>query len=428
MRPFALLTLLFAATLAVADDTWTGFRNTGDSSTAATGLPVRWSETDNIAWSVKLPGFGQSSPVVWKDKVFVTCVAGDNREKGFITAHDFATGKELWKHAFAPTQKAKWSPFISKAAPTPAVDDKAVYAFFEGGDVLALDHAGKLLWSRSLVSDYGEFQNNHGLAASPVLLEDAVAILVDDRGPSYLIALDKATGKNVWKVDRPQKGSWTSPVVKPGRKEIVVSSAGELAGYDAATGKLLWEMDGFSGNTIPSATVVADRVIVGAGASKGDVKAAVKSNCCVKIPGKDGKPEIMWQSEKASASMASPVVHRGQVYFVSQAGIVYCLDLETGKEHYAERIDASCWATPIAAGDHVYFFSKTGFATVLKSGPNFEVVATNPLWKAEAAPAKDGDPYSSSGPVLYGVAAVDGAILARSGTTLYRIGAAKKSR
>jgi outer membrane protein assembly factor BamB len=426
----ALLTFSLAAA-ADAADTWPGFRGSGDSATSASQLPVRWSATENIAWKVKLPGYGQSSPVIWKDKIFTTTVAGDEREKGFITAHDLATGKELWRHAFAPTQKAKWSTFISKAAPTPVVDERGVYAFFEGGDVIALDHAGKTLWSRSLVKDYGAFQNNHGLAASPVLTGNAMIVLVDDRGPSYLLALDTATGKNLWKVDRPHKGSWTSPVLSGGQKEIVISSNGGVAGYDPADGKLLWEFEGLTGNTIPSAAVVGERVIVGAGTGKGDVKAAQKSNCCLKPHGKDGKPEVLWNSEKATASMASPLVHRGQVYFVSQAGIVFCLDLESGKERFAERIDGSCWATPVAAGDNVYFFSKNGVTTVLKAGPAFEVVATNSLWDGEgeqpAASKQDAgkqgnDPYAAAGPVLYGVAAVDGAWIVRTGNTLYRIG------
>lgn len=263
------LTIVLVGSLAAASDTWPGFRGAGDSSTAALRLPVQWSEAENIAWKATLPGYGQSNPVVWKDTVFVTAVTGDEREKGFIVAFDLATGKERWRHAFAPTQKAKWSNYISKAAPTPVVDEHGIYAFFEGGDVIALSHDGKQRWTRSLVKDYGEFQNNHGLAASPVVTGEAVAILVDDRGPSYLVALDKATGKNLWKVDRPQKGSWTSPVVSTARNEIVISSNGSVSGHDLKTGAKRWELDDFSGNTIPSAAVVGDRVIVGAGAGKG---------------------------------------------------------------------------------------------------------------------------------------------------------------
>lgn len=404
-----IVTAMILAAPAWGADTWPGFRNDGAGVTSA-ALPTRWAE-DSLAWKTTLPGYGQSSPVIWKDKVFVTAVSGDDRDQGFIVAVDLASGKEQWRHTFTPTQKAKWSPYISKAAPTPVVDDKAIYAFFEGGNVIALDHAGKELWSRSLVADYGEFQNNHGLAASPILIDGAVVIAVDDRGPSYLIALDRASGKNVWKVDRPQKGSWTSPVYDPIRKEIVISSNGTVMGHDAKTGELRWQLDDFSGNTIPSATVAGDRIVIGANAGKGDVKAALKSNCCLKRPAAGTTPEIAWVSEKATTSMASPVVHRGIVYYVSQAGIVYGLDLETGKERFAERIDASCWATPIAAGDHVVFFSKTGVATVVKSGPTFEVVATNRFW-----------PEGTKGLVLYGAAAVDGAIVARSGSMLYRAG------
>lgn len=410
-------------------DAWPGFRGRGDAVSTATQLPVKWSPKENIAWKVVLPGYGQSSPVVWKDRVFVTAVSGDNREKGYVRALDAKTGKTLWTHEFAPTQKAKWSYTVSKAAPTPVVDADAVYTFFEGGDVLALSHAGKLLWSRSLVKDYGEFQGNHGLASSPTATEDALVLLVDHSGPSYLLALDKKTGKNRWKTERTSRGSWASPVVarRDGADEVVVSSNGSVASYDARTGKLLWEMDGLSGNTMPSASIAGDRILVGAGISRkgGDPAKAAKSNCCLQLVQKDGKPgyELRWSAQKASASYATPLAHRGHAYFVNQSGVVFCIDLATGAEKYAERIDGPCWASPIGAGDHVYFFGKDGRTTVLKAGPTFEKVASNALWSDDAAPKAGTDPAGGEyeGTIAYGVAVIDNAFFVRTGTALIRI-------
>lgn len=186
---------------------WPGFRGSGDGCTTAKNLPLKWSPTENLAWKIDLPGYGQSCPVVWKDRVYLTAVDGKEREKGFIMAFDARTGKRLWSHEFAPTQKAKWSYTVSRAAPTPVVDAAGVYAFFEGGDLLALSHEGKLRWSRSLVKDYGEFQTGHGLGSSPVQTEEAVIVLIDHRGPSYLLAVDKQTGKTLWKTDRESRSS-----------------------------------------------------------------------------------------------------------------------------------------------------------------------------------------------------------------------------
>jgi outer membrane protein assembly factor BamB len=435
-----LLTLLTAsAPMAHATDAtqaWPGFRGKGDSVSVARGLPVQWSERENIAFKVALPGYGQSSPVVWNGRVFVTAVDGSEREKGFVLALDAKSGKELWRHEFMPTQKAKWSGMISRAAPTPVVDATAIYAFFEAGDVIALSHDGKPLWSRSLVKDYGEFKNNHGLGSSPAQTDDAVVILVDHQGPSYLVALDKKTGQNRWKTDRPSRSSWTSPVVaRHGKQQqVIVSSNGAAAGYDAGSGKLLWEIDGLSGNTLPSACVAGDLVLIGAGTSrKGDSgQKSARSNCCLRLIDKDGKPgcEVTWSAAKAVANYASPLAHRGYAYFVNGSGVAFCIDMATGKECYAERIDGTCWATPIGAGEHVYFFGRNGRTTVLKSGPTFEQVASNPLWDAEPEPATAGaqSPQVKGlgaeylDPILYGVAAVDGAFFVRTGTTLYRIG------
>ncbi|MBI1831474.1 MAG: PQQ-binding-like beta-propeller repeat protein [Planctomycetes bacterium] len=415
---------------APARNTWPGFRGRGDCVSAAKDLPVRWSPTENIAWKIDLPGYGQSSPVVWKDKVFVTAVDGANREKGFVLAYDAKSGKKLWSHEFEPTQKAKWSFTVSKAAPTPVVDGDAVLAFFEGGDLLALSHEGKKLWSRSLVKEYGEFQGNHGLGSSPAQTDDAVIILIDHSGPSYLLAVDKKTGKNRWKTERASRGSWASPVIaqRDGKPEIVVSSNGTVAGYDARVGKLLWELDGLSGNTIPSASASGSLLVVGSGIGRkgADANLSAKSNCCLKLVEKNGKPgyEVCWSAAKATCSYATPLCYRGHAYFVNQSGVVYCIDLATGKESYAERIDGPCWASPIGASEHVYFFGKDGQTTVLKAGPTFKKIASNHLWNG----AKKTPPESQNGKeepqrtIVYGVAAVDGAFFIRTGTALYRIG------
>jgi outer membrane protein assembly factor BamB len=282
------------------------------------------------------------------------------------------------------------------------------------------------------------------MGSSLAQTEQAVIILIDHNGPSYLLAIDKATGKNLWKTDRNRKASWTTPVVtrQDGRPIVLVSGSGSLTGYDAATGKELWSFGGLHGNNIPSPTVAGDLVVVGAGESRftPDRAASIKSNCCLRLTTQEDKPacEIAWQGKKVISHHASPLIHKDHAYFVTQAGVIHCLDLKTGEERYAERLANSCWATPIGAGDHIYCFGKEGVTTVLKAGSKFEKVATNRLWSDEVAqarrvedarkpenqlpkrPGSDEQPgYDSLGEVVYGVAVVNDAFFIRTGNVLY---------
>ncbi len=426
LTPFLLTAA--AGSLVAAD--WPGFRGTGDGASGEKGLPTTWTATENVAWAADLPGYGQSSPVAWGGTVYVTAVEGAHREKGYVAALDARTGKEKWRHAFAPTQKAAWSYTVSRAAPTPCVDAAGVYCFFEGGNLLALGHDGKVRWERSLVAEFGEFKGGHGLGASPCQTADTLFVLVDHAGPSYLLAVDKPTGKTKWKAERPSRTSWSSPVVatRDGKPEVVVSSNGSVAGYDPATGRQLWELTGLAGNTLPSASASGATILVGAGAGRGTGDAA-KSNCCLTLTADGDRPsyKVAWTAASATASYATPLAHAGCAYFVNATGTLYCLDLRSGKEHYTERLPTGCWASPIAAGDHVYFFCKDGRTAVVKGGPEFELVATNALWvpkagEPKAAPPAKGGGGDSMDPVVYGVAVADGALFVRTGTKLYRIG------
>lgn len=446
-----MFSLLVLSTALAADPTpanqWPGFRGDGSNRTGAADLPLTWSPKENIAWRIPLPGYGQSSPVVWGNLIVVTAVEGQDKETCLVLAIDSRTGKDAWKYTFKASQTGKNNPSQSRAAPTAVIDGTCVCAFFEGGDLVGLGHDGKVKWERSLVKDYGAFKNHHGLGSSLAQTEKAVVVLVDHGGPSYLLAVDKRTGKTLWKTDRKGGLSWTSPVVaKQGDRSIVlVSSNGTLSGYDAEDGKELWTLDGLSGNLIPSPTVAGDLVFVGAGESglTFDMKAAAKSNCLVRLTAKGDVPsaEKLWEGKKVVLHHASPLVHDGHVYLTTKNGILHCLDLKTGEEKYAERLPGLCWATPIAAGDRVYFFGKDGVTTVVKSGGSFETLATNRLWgkddfadrlkTAKTRPENQYPPLppkgkeameamlaDAVGDVVYGAAVVNGTLFIRTGTEL----------
>lgn len=425
-------------------DSWPSLHNGGNTSTGLKNLPLEWSPEDGVAWVVDLPGYGQSSPVVWGDKIYVTAIEGDMRESCYVLAFSLKTGKRLWEYKLDATTHMKNSYMVSRAAPTPIVDADGVYAMFESGDLHALSHDGQKRWAIALFDDKDrKFDNSHGYGASPTQTADAVIVAVDHRGPSYLLALSKKTGKELWKTKRTSRSSWTSPQVTQiaGQDQVVISSGGTVDGYDAATGKQLWSHSGLSGNLIPSVIVQGEMVYTGAdlGNRGRDEVSASTSNRCLKIvPGSKEGYELVWKAKKVLSHYISPLAHRDHVYFLNSTGILYCLDAKTGAEVYAERTDGPCWAQPIAADDYIFLFHKDGRTTVLKAGPEFEVVAKNRLWPKDkpplpgrsylyspegpkdTRPAKARDEYLD--PLVYGVAAVDGAFVIRIGTRLYCVG------
>lgn len=380
---------------------WPGFRGDGNSHTSARNLPLQWSDEENIAWSVQLPGYGQSSPVIWGDRVFVTSVEGDRKEKLSVQCYDLRTGEQVWVHRLDSAQPLALTDYISKGAPTPVVDAERVYAFFESGDIVALDREGKVAWQRSLAKEYGEPKGNHGLGSSLAQTPEAVIVLVDHAGPSYLLAIDKKTGANLWKNDRPERVAWSTPLVieRGGAREIVVSSSGSVEGFDAATGRQLWSIAGLKGNNVPSPTAANDWILVGS--SDRDNTVAVRHTGGTNA-------ELAWKAAQASVSFGSPLVVGDAVFSVNKAGVAFCNDLSTGALRWSLRLPDSCWASPLAAGENIYFFSKNGATTVLRNGTN------GPEKVAESKLTVTGR--------VYGVAAVDGAIVVRTGDRLVRLG------
>jgi outer membrane protein assembly factor BamB len=441
----------------IAGNVWPGFRGDGRSVSLARNLPLEWSPQKNIAFRIRLPGYGQSSPVVWKGQVYVTAIEGEQKEKLHILAIRLSDGQVVWHKEFAASQKGRNNPMMSRAASSPIADEQGVYCFFESGDLIALQHDGKLRWQRSLSQDYGPIKNNHELASSPAQDGRHLFILVDHSGPSYLVAIDKATGQTRWKADRPSRTSWTSPVVTQvdGTTVVVVASGETVTVYDAATGQVLATLDNLVGLNIASPVAEGEWIVLGAGVNrvKPDAAASARSNCLLRLQHKDGQWSLsqVWPGKKAVSAFASPLIYEGHVYFLTREGMVHCLNARTGETRYVERLEDEVWATPIAAGDRIYFFGKKGITIVLKSGAEFEKLAVNRLWTPEeyaarlaearkeaekklppSPPAGKGPPggpvvppeemqairYATVGDVVYAAAAVDGTFILRTGTEL----------
>ena len=383
---------------------WPGFRGTGDSRTDARQLPLHWSATKGVVWQTDLTGYGQSSPVVWRDRIFLTSVQGPNKEKLWASCYDLKTGRALWHRGAAATFTQKDEDIVSKAAPTPVVDSQRVYFFFESGDLLVFDHQGKAHWQRKLAAEYGGYKAKFGLGSSLAQTDSAIIVLVVHGGASYLLAVDKQTGQNRWKAPLKSGESWSTPLVTNvnGQPLLLVSLEGGITAFNPQTGQVVWTVEGLKGNGVPSPTLVAEQNLLIIGSQDRGMNLAIKLGGTGNVTAS----HIVWRAAEATANFASPLVHRGLVYFVSKVGVAYCLDAVTGAEKWRQRIGGECWASPVAAGDRIYFFTNEGVTTVLQAGAQCKELTKNTLPTGR----------------VYGVAAVDGALLLRSGRKLIKLG------
>jgi len=390
---------LFTSAIFAEDSSWPGFRGLGDSHASEGNLPLTWSDDQNVAWKKEVPGYGQSSPVVWNDLVFVTSVQGNEKETLIVVCLRVETGEVVWQKEFPTSKTEKVTDYISRGAPTPLVDGQRVYAFFESGDIVALTHAGETVWTRSLTKDYGPFQGNHGVGSSLAQSADTVIVLVDHSGPSYLAAIDKQSGKTVWKKDRTSRVSWSTPIVSGGPEgpEILISSNGSAECFSARTGELIWEVTDLKGNTVASPSVTADAILIGS--------SQPSDNLLIRRGGKGNvtATHVAWRANGVSSSFGSPLIQDGRAYFVSKANALTAVNMANGEKLWTERLPDSTWASPVASGDRIYFFCKDGSTVVIRSAATFEKLAENKL---------------STSDRVYGVAVAHGGFLIRNGSQL----------
>ena len=382
---------------------WAGFRGPAFGHSQARNLPLTWSDEEGVAWRHAVGGYGQSSPVVWDGVVFVTAIDGPLRETQIVEAVDAETGALRWRHTLASSQPVEVTNIVAKGAPTPRVDAERIYYLFESGDLGALDHDGEPVWSRSLKADYGALEG-YGLGSSLAGNDEALFVLAAHDGPSYLLAVDAATGETRWKADRPPTSSWTTPIVVPGSggELVVVSVDGEVEAYDARTGERVWWIDGLSGNRLPSPVVAGRRIVVPSMNSRSVLALPVEHR------GRLADEHVLWRGQSATAGMSSPVVTGEAVCFTNSLGVLRCLETRSGRSRWAVRLGSPAWATPIVNGDRVYLFGTDGVASVFAADAAEPIeLARNALTVSER---------------LYGVAAVDGAFFVRTGRELIRIG------
>lgn len=385
---------------------WRGPGSTGVSP--ETDLPTAWSAITNIQWKTPIPGRGHSSPVVWGKRIFLTTAIegpvvpgaraithivegkefvhpdsmGADRSHAFkVLSLDRDTGKILWERtAYEGTVYDNRHRKGSYASPTPVTDGRYVYAFFGSEGLYCYDFDGQLIWKVNLG---GMGTVGMGTGTSPVLYENLLIVQCDqefDGQGSFVIALDKRTGKQVWKADRKDPVTWATPVVirTAQRAELVLSGAGTVTSYDPATGKELWRSKGVDSNAIPSPVWGHDMVFISAGFPKKIVMG---------IPlGRSGEltegAGIAWKYDKGTAYVVSPILYGDYVYIMNDKGILTCLDARTGQVKYeGGRVPAPATftASPVAFDGKILLSSEDGDTFVIKAGPTHEVLGANSL-------------------------------------------------
>jgi hypothetical protein len=383
----ALLLVASAAKLANADN-WPRWRGPdGNAVSRESPLPERWSKSDNVRWKTAIPGEGASSPIVWEDRVFVTSALKDGKLR-VVHCLDRPSGKVLWSKETADANPERTSAVTGHAACTPVTDGKHVIAFFGNAGAVCYDWGGKLLWQRTL----GEFDTELGFASSPIIHDNRVIFVCDHDGDrftsfdSFMIALDVATGKELWKTQR--RGlfrSWSTPVVVPltlpsppegrgkdeGRKaELVVNAQDSLRGYDPATGMQLWEHKGMTSWVTPS-PVFGHGLVFATSGRNGPVLA---------LPtGATGEAKAVWRHETAGPYVCSPLVYGDFLYVHSEQGVLTCYEAKTGKLRYRERLEGKFWASAVAGHGKLYVTNEAGTTFVIRAGAKFEMIARNSL-------------------------------------------------
>lgn len=412
---FLLIIVMILHTVSVAfADNWPQWRGPFLNGTSnEKNLPVKWGVEENIAWKLPMPGLSGATPIIWGDKIFLNVAEGDDL---FLWCVDKKQGTVLWKRRLGGGNVKMRKQNMS--SPSPVTDGKSVYVMTGTGIFKGFDFSGNELWSRDIQKEYGQFGLNWGYASSPLLHEDSLYVQVlhgmKTDEPSYVLRINKATGKTIWKVNRETDAAVESPdayttpaLLRYGNTtEIVILGGDVVTGHDPATGKELWRGHGLNPDKAPYNRIVASPVV-----SDGVIYAPtrVKPLLAFRSGGRGDvtKSHLLWAAQYGP-DVPTPVTDGKYFYIINDKGIVWCLDAKTGKEIYGPvRIAPGTYsASPVLADGKIYITNEDGLTTVIKDGPKFEVLAENAL-----------NDYCLSSPAIS-----DGQIFIRTSGNLFCIG------
>lgn len=398
-------------------------------------LPDTWSETRNIVWKTPVPGLGWSSPIVWDDHIFLTTAISDGNEKppapGLYDEHDhvkaagaqrwvvydieFNTGRIRWqrelKHSLPPLLRHVKNSYASETAVT---DGERVYVYFGSiGLITALDFKGNIIWSKEITPL--NTQVELGTGSSPALYKDRLIVVHDNATKSEMMALDKTTGQEIWRIERDETGNWSTPLVWENdvRTEIITTGTRRVRSYDL-DGKLLWELRGMSSLTIPSPFSKFGLVYISSGYPGGELRPvyAVRPGARGDISLKEGETSneyIAWHQPFLGTYNTSALVYGNYYYTLLDRGFLMCHDARTGKQIYGrQRISPESGgytASPWAYNGRIFLLSEDGDTFVVQAGPEFKIIGKNTL---------DQMPLATP-------AVLRGSIIMRTQSNLYRI-------
>jgi outer membrane protein assembly factor BamB len=385
--------LLCLTSFALADNWphWRGEAGNGVSTTAKP--PTHWSLKKNVKWKVAVPGSGSSSPVIWEDRVFVTTAVESRGSKGLqfkIICYDRRNGTVQWQNtAVIATPHQGTHATNGYASASPCTDGERVYAHFGSRGLFCYSIDGELKWKRT---DFPAMKtrNDFGEGSSPTLEGDKIIVPWDHEGESFLYALDKLTGKEIWKTPRESATCWSTPLVVEyaGHKHVVMNGQKIARAYDLETGKELWHCSGQTERPAASPVAADGLVYVGSG-FRGAYLGAMKLDGQGDIK---GTKSVAWEIDKDTPDVGSLLLTSGRIYYYKdKAGVLTCVDAATGERQFGPvRVPGLqvIYASPVAAGGYIYLTDRNGTTVVIKDSAKFEVVATNSVEETvDATPA-----------------------------------------
>jgi outer membrane protein assembly factor BamB len=412
--------MIWAAVGRLSAENWPQWRGPSlNGLSAETRLPVRWSTTENVTWKLELPAWSGSTPIIWGDRVFLN-VAEDLKQRDginlFLWAVDRRSGAVLWKRPISGGNHQERKQNMS--SPSPVTDGRNVWVMTGTGMLKSFTFDGTERWTRDIQKDYGRFGLNWGYGSSPLLTGDALYVQVlhgmrtDD--PSYVLKIDAATGRTLWRVERPTSARFESPdsyttpaLLKYGAAtEIVITGGDVVTGHDPATGKELWRANGLNPDNDGSYRIVASPVV------HGELIVAPTRERPMLVLKAGGRGDVtrshLLYSFGYGPDVPTPVTDGTYLYVINDRGIMWCLDAKSGKEVYGRKRlrPATYSGSPVLADGKIYITNEDGVTSVVKAGPAFEVLAEN-----------DFDDYTLSSPAIS-----EGQIFLRTAKYLYCVG------
>ena len=370
-------------------DNWPQWRGPANDGTCTeTGLATEWGPTKNIAWKLPMPGMSGATPAIWGDRIFVSS-EDDNDVVLMCVSSD---GRPLWKRLLGAGKARFRRDEGNQASPSPSTDGKRVYAFTGAGDFVSFDLDGKELWRFNAQERYGKFRIQHGMHTTPLLHGDRLYLSLLHSGGMWVIALDTATGKEVWKVARPTDGrgegehSYASPCLWRNDQDeyLVVHGCDYTTAHRLSDGSEIWRLGDlnpknkydFSLRFVASPVAASDLIIVPTAKNGPVVAVKPEAKGMVAI----GSPFEQWRKPHNTPDVPSPLVHDGLVYLCNERGVLTCMDAKTGKEHYQQRLHSARYrASPVYADGKIYCTARDGTVSVVRAGPTFQLLATNQL-------------------------------------------------